>query len=134
LIPNDGQRYHHGEAIATGFVASTVNQVVSKRCCKKQQMQWAKPGAHVLLQTRVKTHDGELGTIVKRWYQDMDLEVEEMPAAASSLASPCSPEGLPCEWISALDHLQTVLTRAKKRASIAMGTAQEDSSRQGERL
>jgi hypothetical protein len=39
LIPNDGQRYHQGEAIATGFVESTVNEVVSKRFCKKQQMQ-----------------------------------------------------------------------------------------------
>src|SRR5215470_5543872 len=55
LIPNYGQRYHQGEAIATGFVESTVNQVVSKRFCKKQQMQWSKPGAHLLLQTRVKT-------------------------------------------------------------------------------
>jgi len=35
LIPNYGQRYRHGEAIATGFVESTVNQVVSKRFCKK---------------------------------------------------------------------------------------------------
>ena len=82
LIPNYGQRYHHGEAIATGFVESTVNEVVSKRFCKKQQMQWSKPGAHLLLQTRVKTLDGELGAIFKRWYPDMDLEVEEMPVAA----------------------------------------------------
>jgi hypothetical protein len=35
LIPHDGQRYHHGEAIATGFVESTVNQVVSTRFGKK---------------------------------------------------------------------------------------------------
>jgi hypothetical protein len=82
LIPNYGQRYHHGEAIATGFVESTVNEVVSKRFCKKQQMQWSKPGAHLLLQTRVKTLDGELGAVFKRWYSDMDIEVEEMPAAA----------------------------------------------------
>jgi hypothetical protein len=34
---------------------------VSKRFCKKQQMQWSKSGAHLLLQTRVKTLDGELG-------------------------------------------------------------------------
>jgi hypothetical protein len=39
LIPNYGERYRNGEAIATGFVESTVNQVVSKRFCKKQQMQ-----------------------------------------------------------------------------------------------
>jgi len=82
VIPNYGQRYHHGEAIATGFVESTVNEVVSKRFCKKQQMQWSKPGAHLLLQTRVKTLDGELGAIFKRWYPDMDIEVDEMPAAA----------------------------------------------------
>src|SRR5215510_12305318 len=82
LIPNYGQRYRNGEAIATGFVESTVNQVLSKRFCKKQQMQWSKPGAHLLLQTRVKTLDGELGTIFKRWYPDMNIEVEKIPAAA----------------------------------------------------
>src|SRR6266571_9526755 len=82
VIPNDGERYRKGEAIATGFVESTVHEVVSKRFCKKQQMQWSKPGAHVLLQTRVKTLNGELGAIFKRWYPDMDIEVEEMPAAA----------------------------------------------------
>jgi len=68
--------------IATSFVESTVHQVVRKRFCKKQQMQWSKQGAHVLLQTRVKTLDGEVGAVFKRWYPDMDLEVEEIPAAA----------------------------------------------------
>ena len=82
VMPNYGERYHNGQAIATGFVESTVNEVVSKRFCKKQQMQWSKEGAHLLLQTRVKTLDGELGAIFKRWYPDMDLEVEEIPVAA----------------------------------------------------
>jgi hypothetical protein len=82
VIPNYGERYHHGEAIATGFVESTVNEVVSKRFCKKQQMQWSKEGAHLLLQTRVRTLNGELGAIFKRWYPDMDLEVEEISVAA----------------------------------------------------
>ncbi len=81
-IPNYEQRYHNGEAIATGFVESTVNQVVNKRFCKKQQMQWSKQGAHLLLQTRVKTLDGELGAVFKRWYPDMDIEVDEMPVAS----------------------------------------------------
>jgi hypothetical protein len=82
VIPNYGERYRHGEAIATGFVESTVNEVVSRRFCKKQQMQWSKEGAHLLLQTRVRTLNGELGVIFKRWYPDMDLEVDEMPVAA----------------------------------------------------
>jgi hypothetical protein len=79
LIPNYGERYRNGEAIATGFVESTVNQVVSKRFCKRQQMQWSKRGAH-LLQTRVKTLNGELGSLFKRWYPDM--EIAEIPDAA----------------------------------------------------
>jgi len=29
FIPHDGQRYHQGEAIATGFVASTVHEAAS---------------------------------------------------------------------------------------------------------
>jgi hypothetical protein len=82
VMPNYGERYHNGQAIATGFVESTVNEVVSKRFCKKQQMQWSKEGAHLLLQTRVRTLNGELGAIFKRWYPDMDLEVEEIPVAA----------------------------------------------------
>ena len=80
LIPHDGERYRHGEAIATGFVESTGNQVVSKRFGTKQQMQWSKRGAHLLLQTRGKTLNRALGSIFKQWYPDM--EVEEVPDAA----------------------------------------------------
>jgi hypothetical protein len=54
FIPNYGERYRYGEAITTGFVESTVNQVVSKRMVKKQQMRWTKKGAHLLLQVRTQ--------------------------------------------------------------------------------
>ena len=46
----------------------------------KVGMQWSKRGAHLLLQTRVKTLNRELGTVFKRWYPD--IEVEELPEAA----------------------------------------------------
>jgi hypothetical protein len=82
VIPNDGERAHHGEAIATGVVEATGTEVVSRRFCKPQQRPWSKAGAHVLLQTRVRTLNGERGTIFKRWYPDMDLEVEGIPIAA----------------------------------------------------
>ena len=82
LISNYSERYHNGEPIATGFVESTVNEVVSKRFCKKQQMQWSKEGAHWLLQTRVRTLNGELADIFKRWYPDLDVKAEELPIAA----------------------------------------------------
>lgn len=41
FIPNFGERYRNQERISTAFVESTVNQVISKRMVKQQQMQWA---------------------------------------------------------------------------------------------
>jgi len=80
FVHNDGERYRYGERISTGFVESTVNQVISKRFCKKQQMQWTKRGAHLLLQTRVKTLNRELGAVFQRWYPDLQLEEEPLAA------------------------------------------------------
>ena len=48
-IVNYGERYRNEERISTDFVESTINQVVSKRMFKKQQMQWTPEGAHLLL-------------------------------------------------------------------------------------
>ena len=45
-------------------------------------MQWSKEGAHLLLQKRVRTLNGELAGIFKRWYPDLDMKVEELPMAA----------------------------------------------------
>jgi hypothetical protein len=42
-------------------------------------MQWTKRGAHLLLQTRVKTLNGELGAVFMRW--DPDLRLEDEPQA-----------------------------------------------------
>ena len=39
FILHYGERYRAGERISTGFVESTVNQVISQRFCKRQQMQ-----------------------------------------------------------------------------------------------
>lgn len=58
FIPNFGERYRQGETITTSFVESTVNQVVSRRFVKKQQMAWTLRGAHLLLQTRMKPRTG----------------------------------------------------------------------------
>ena len=38
-------------------------------------------GAHLLLQTRVRTLNRELAGIFKRWYPDLDMKAEEMPIA-----------------------------------------------------
>jgi hypothetical protein len=59
-IPSYGERYRQEETISTAFVESTINQVVSRRFIKKQQMHWTLRGAHLLLQTRTKVLNNEL--------------------------------------------------------------------------
>ncbi len=68
FIPNFGERYRQGDTITTAFVESTINQVVSKRFVKKQQMQWPPRGAHLLLQTRTKVLNNDLDEAFRRWY------------------------------------------------------------------
>jgi hypothetical protein len=46
----------------------TVNTVLGKRFAKKQQMQWTRRGAHLLLQTRTRALDGTLRATFERWY------------------------------------------------------------------
>jgi hypothetical protein len=60
LIVDYSERYRYGEAISSGFVESTVNYLVAKRCNKKQQMQWSKAGVHRLLVVRAKVLNEEL--------------------------------------------------------------------------
>jgi hypothetical protein len=74
FLPNYGQRYRNGETISPAFVESTVNYVISKRFVKKQSMQWTKRGAHLLLQTRVKTLNNELASTFRHWYPDFRVE------------------------------------------------------------
>jgi len=54
-LVNYGERYRSGERISSAFVEATVNTVISKRFAKKQQMQWSRRGADLLLQTRTRT-------------------------------------------------------------------------------
>jgi hypothetical protein len=82
-VPNYGERWRHGEVITTSFVESTVNAVVSKRFCKKQQMQWTSRGAHLLLQTRTKVLNGELVGIFELRYPGF----REKPAGLEKVAA-----------------------------------------------
>jgi hypothetical protein len=76
FIPNYGDRYRHGEKISTAFAESAVNQVVSKRMVKKQQMRWTESGAHNLLQVRTKVLNNQLLETFVRWYPGMQIDQE----------------------------------------------------------
>jgi hypothetical protein len=55
-------------------VESTINQVVSRRFVKKQQMQWSLKGAHLLLQTRTKVLNNELEDVFRNWYPQFRVQ------------------------------------------------------------
>jgi Plasmid pRiA4b ORF-3-like protein len=59
---------------------STVNQVVSKRFAKKQQMQWTPRGAHLLLQTRTKVLNEDLEETFRGWYPAFRHDAEGLAA------------------------------------------------------
>lgn len=67
-LPNYGDRYRNGEPISSAVAESSVNQIVSRRFVKKQQMRWTKRGAHLLLQVRMRVLDDTLTMTFQRWY------------------------------------------------------------------
>ena len=80
FIPNYGERYRYGERISTGFVESTVNQVISMRFCKKQQMGWTLRGAHLLLQIRTRVLNGDWEATFREWYPGFRAAPQSMAA------------------------------------------------------
>jgi hypothetical protein len=81
-IPNYGERRLAGEAISTSFVESAVNQVISKRMVKKQQMRWSPRGAHLLLQIRTRVLNNTLTDDYRRWYPDFTHTTDQEHLAA----------------------------------------------------
>jgi hypothetical protein len=56
-----GQRHRAGKPISTSRAEGTVNQLVSARMNKRQQMRWSPRGAHRVLQIRAAVLDGRFG-------------------------------------------------------------------------
>ena len=71
-IPNYDDRYRNGEPISSAVAESSVNQIISKRFVKKQQMRWSRRGAHLLLQVRTRVLDNTLSATFQRWYPGME--------------------------------------------------------------
>ena len=76
-LVNYGARYHKGLPISSSIAESAVNQVVSHRMAKKQQMRWTDEGAHCLVQVRVAVLNGEFSVMRL-------AELTKMPCANSS--------------------------------------------------
>ncbi len=82
FMPNYGERYRCGEVISSAFVESAVNQVLSKRFVKQQQMRWTEAGAHLLLQVRTQVLNNDLRATFAHWYPGMSSHTVQ-PALTS---------------------------------------------------
>ena len=56
-----------------------MNAVISKRFAKRQQMQWTKRGAHLLLQTRTQALDDTLRPLFEKWYPASPTTIRPRP-------------------------------------------------------
>jgi hypothetical protein len=88
IIVDYGKRWRAGKRISTAFAESLVNYFLSKRFCKKQQMQWSKKGAHLLVQVRAQVVNGELKQIFKGWYKDFDAGSPEEVVLEKDVSAP----------------------------------------------
>lgn len=63
---NDGKRYRAGQRISIGFVESTINEILSKRMVKKQQMRWNRYTVQSFLNGRIQVLNGTLEEAFRR--------------------------------------------------------------------
>jgi hypothetical protein len=83
-IPNYDDRYRNGEPISSSLAESSINQIMSKRFVKKQQMRWTRRGAHLLLQVRTRVLDDTLTASFQRWYPGMETDKPEQELALAA--------------------------------------------------
>ena len=77
------ERRRYGERVSTSFVESAVNPVLAKRLAKRQQMQWTKKGAHLLVQARTRVRNEEWEDCFRQPYPGFrPLPVEPVQIAA----------------------------------------------------
>ncbi len=79
---NSEQIPSYGEPISTATAEATVNQVISRRMVKKQQMRWSPRGAHLLLQVRTRVLNDDLAADFARWYPGLASPHQRLGAAA----------------------------------------------------
>lgn len=82
-IVDYAERQRYGERVSTGFVESAVNQALAKRLVKRQQMQWTKKGAHLLVQACTKVLKKDWKACFRQQYPGFrSLPAEPLPMAA----------------------------------------------------
>ena len=83
LVPYAARR-QHGEAIATSFVESAVDEIIAWRITKKQQMRWSRATAQLFLDVRTAVLNGTLEHTFRRRHPGFrPANDDRKPAAAA---------------------------------------------------
>ena len=78
-LVNYGRRRHDQLPISTAFVESAVNEILSKRMIKKQQMRWNRWTVQPFLDVRVAVLNKTLAGSFRRLYPDFQSDNENYP-------------------------------------------------------
>jgi len=83
-MPDYGQRYRSGSRISTGFAESAVNEIISKRMAKKQQMTWNRYTVQHFLDVRIQVLDGSLEDAFRYWHKGFRPTSDQCQEAAAA--------------------------------------------------
>ena len=82
--PHYGNRYRDRLRISTGFVESTVNEIIAKRMVKKQQMRWSRHTVQAFLNVRVHVLNATLEDAFRHWHRGFRPLVDLLQPAAAA--------------------------------------------------
>jgi hypothetical protein len=83
-MPDYGSRYRDRLRISTGFVESTVNEIIAKRMVKKQQMRWSRHTVQAFLNVRVHVLNATLEDAFRHWHRGFRPLVDLLQPAAAA--------------------------------------------------
>jgi hypothetical protein len=83
-LVNYRARYRRRELISTGFVESSINEIIAKRMTKKQQMRWNGWTVQPFLDVRVAVLDGTLEGSFREMYPEFRSANDHRPASAAT--------------------------------------------------
>ena len=83
-LVNYGRRDRDQQPISTAFVESAVNEILSKRMIKKQQMRWNRWTVQSFLDVRVAVLNKTLAGSFRRLYPDFQPGNENSPLPLSA--------------------------------------------------
>jgi hypothetical protein len=70
--------------ISTGFVESSINEIIARRMTKKQQMRWNRWTVQPFLDVRVAVLDGTLEDSFRKMYPEFRSANDHRPASAAA--------------------------------------------------